>query len=78
MDELVNQVAQRAGISQTQAQQAVQAVVDFLKQRVPGPVAAQLDNFVSGQGGGMNMGNIGGQAQQGLNDLGGMTGGNRP
>jgi len=92
MDELISQVTQRTGISENQAQQAVQVVVNFLKGRLPGPLASQLDNFVGGQSGGANLGNIGGQGganlgnlgnlggqgQQAVDDLGGMLGGSRP
>ncbi len=65
MNELINQITQRTGISQNQAQQTVQIVVEFLKPRLPGPAASQLDNFVRGQGAqsGQGMGNIMGQAQ---------------
>jgi hypothetical protein len=66
MNELINQLTQRTGISQQQAQQCVQIVANFLKQRLPGPAATQLDNFISGQGGSM------GQAGQ---NVGGMFGG---
>jgi hypothetical protein len=69
MNELINQITQRTGISQNQAQQTVQVVVDFLKQKLPGPAAAQLENFVSSQGKGGAMG------QQ---SLGGMFGGDQP
>jgi uncharacterized protein (DUF2267 family) len=69
MDELINQITQRTGISQNQAQQVVQVTVNFLKQRLPAPMASQLDNLISGQGG------TRGQAQQ---SLGGMFGGNQP
>lgn len=74
MNELINQITQRTGISENQAQQAVQIVTNFLKQRLPGPAAAQLDNFVSGQGsqGGKGMGGAMGQAGQ---NIGGMFGG---
>ncbi len=50
MDELVKLVSQKAGISQDQARMAVQTVVDFLKQRLPAPVAAQVDGVLSGKG----------------------------
>jgi uncharacterized protein (DUF2267 family) len=69
MNELINQITQRTGISESQAQQAVQIVTNFLKQRLPGPAASQLDNFIS-QGGQSGKGM--GQAGQGL---GGMFGG---
>jgi uncharacterized protein (DUF2267 family) len=69
MDELVNQVCQKTGISQDQAQQAVQTVIGFLKDKLPAPIASQLDSVLSGQGG---AGGIAGQAGQAL---GGMFGG---
>lgn len=61
--QLVNQIAQRAGISPDQATQAAQAVVEYLKGRLPGPIGSQLDNALGGQAGaagGMgNLGNLG-------------------
>ncbi len=51
MDELIKQVAQRTGISEEQARTAVQTVIGFLKERLPAPIAGQLDNAVSGAGG---------------------------
>jgi len=50
MDELVKLVAQKAGISEDQAKKAVATVLDFLKQKLPAPVAAQIDSAVSGSG----------------------------
>ena len=73
MDELVNQVCQQTGISQDQAQQAVQTVMGFLKDRLPAPIASQLDNVLGGQGG---AGGIAGQAGQALGGMFG--GGNNP
>lgn len=72
MDELVNQVVQKTGISQDQANQAVQTVIGFLKDRLPGPIGSQLDGVLSGQGG---AGGIAGQAGQALGGLGNMVGG---
>lgn len=55
MDELVNIVTQRTGLSQDDAQKAVQVIVDTLKSRLPAPVAAELDTFLtSGMSGGVN------------------------
>ncbi len=75
MNELIQQITQRTGISESQAQQAVQIVGNFLKQRLPGPAAQQVDNFISGQGG---QGGIGGTMGQAGQTLGGMFGGNQP
>lgn len=48
MDELVKIVAQKANISPDQAKVAVTAVVDFLKTKLPAPIAAQLDAVLKG------------------------------
>ncbi|MCC7355559.1 MAG: hypothetical protein IT330_17610 [Anaerolineae bacterium] len=51
MDELVKLVVQKTGISQDQAKMAVETVVGFLKQKLPAPVAAQIDGLLGGAGG---------------------------
>jgi hypothetical protein len=48
MDELINLVVQKTGITQEQAQKAVQVVVDVLKSKLPGPIAEHVDSFMSG------------------------------
>ena len=50
MEELINRVAEKAGISQEQARSAVQTVADFLKEKVPAPYSSYIDNFMSGGG----------------------------
>jgi hypothetical protein len=67
MDQLVNQISQQTGIPQDRARQAVQMTVDFLKGKLPAPVAQQLDSAMGGQGMG---GGMFGQTQQpgGLGD----------
>ena len=70
MDELVNQVVSRTGISQDQAREAVQMAVDFLKSKLPAPIAAQIDAVLSGN----TLGDAAQQAQQALGGLGGMFG----
>jgi hypothetical protein len=50
MDELVKLVVVKTGISPDQARQAITMVVDFLKQRLPAPIAAQLDGILKGGG----------------------------
>jgi uncharacterized protein (DUF2267 family) len=63
MDELVNLVAQKTGISHDQAQAAVKTVLDFLKDKLPAPLAGQIDGILSG-----------GQANDLLKGLGGLFG----
>ena len=48
MDELVNLVVQKTGISQEDARKAVEVIVNALKSRLPGPVASHLDSFLAG------------------------------
>ncbi len=60
MDELVNLVSQKTGISQDQARTAVTTVLNFLKERLPAPIAAQIDNVISGKGAGDVLGGLGG------------------
>ena len=50
MDELIRLVAQKTGIAEEQARTAVLTVLGFLKDRLPGPLAGQLDG-VLGAGG---------------------------
>jgi hypothetical protein len=49
MQQLIQQVTQRTGIPEDKARAAVDTVVGYLKERLPGPMASQLDNAVSGQ-----------------------------
>ncbi len=50
MDELIQQVAQRAGISPEQAQKAVDAILEQLKERLPEPIASQIQGLLEGNG----------------------------
>jgi hypothetical protein len=67
MEELVKMVAQKTGIPAAQAKQAVDTVLGFLKERLPAPIASQLDSAISGGGG------VSGLAK----GLGGMMGGSK-
>lgn len=63
MDELVKMVQDRAGIGdEGKARTAVETVVGFLKDRLPDPVAGQIDGVISGggQSGGSPMDKVGG------------------
>ena len=50
MNELIEQLKSRVGLDDDKAHSAVQTVLEFLKQRLPGPVSNQLDSVVSGGG----------------------------
>jgi uncharacterized protein (DUF2267 family) len=61
MDQLVDVVVQRTGLPRDQAEHAVQAVIEVLKDRLPGPIASQVDSALSG---GATGGGVTDQAQQ--------------
>ncbi len=50
MNELVNLVTTKTGISEDKARQAIEVVVNYMKGKLPAPVASQLDQF-TGAGG---------------------------
>jgi uncharacterized protein (DUF2267 family) len=62
MDELIQLVAKKTGISEAQAKQAVETVLGFLKDKLPAPVAGQIEAALKGD-------------MSGLGDLAGSLGG---
>lgn len=48
MEELIKQVTAKTGISEEQARSAVSTVLDFVKDRLPAPIAGQIDNVIGG------------------------------
>ena len=75
MDELINLVVQKTGISQDDARKAVEVIVSALKSKLPAPVASHLDSFLSGgMSGGLSvLENEAGEMLKGK--LGGLFGG---
>ena len=49
MKELINVIVQKTGISEENAQKSVQVMLGFLKTKLPAPLVAQLDSFLSAQ-----------------------------
>ncbi len=56
MDELIKKVSEKTGLSADQAKLAVEAVVNYLKTKLPAPLAGELDQLLAGGGG--QLGNI--------------------
>ena len=50
MEELVKLVVEKTGISEEQARGAITTVVNFLKEKLPAPIAGQIDGLLSGSG----------------------------
>ena len=51
MDELIKRITEKTGISEDQARSAVNTVSGFLKEKLPAPLAGQVDNILGGAGG---------------------------
>jgi hypothetical protein len=48
MDELLNRVTEKTGLSPDQAKAAVESVIGFLKEKLPAPLAGELESLVGG------------------------------
>ena len=71
MDQLVKLVQERVGLSEAQARQAAETVVGFLKQKLPAPIAGQIDAVLGNEGA---MGGAADALKQGQERLGGILG----
>ena len=60
MDELVDLVVKKTGISEEMARKAVETVLDFLKDKLPGPIAERLDDVLEGGSTGDLLSGLGG------------------
>ena len=49
MDELVQEVSRKTGLSQDQSRAAVEAVLGVLKERLPEPARSMVDQYAGGQ-----------------------------
>lgn len=68
MNEIIQRLIEKTGLPEDKASAAVDTVVDFLKEKLPAPIASQIDNVLAG-GAGMSD-KLGGMAK----GLGGMFG----
>ena len=50
MDELIKVVSEKTGLPEAQAKQAAEAVLEFLKEKLPAPLSSQLDNLLENPG----------------------------
>ncbi len=60
MDELVKMVSKKAGIPEASAKTAIETVVGFLKEKLPAPIAGQIDAAISNPGAADMLGNVAG------------------
>lgn len=68
MDELVKLLEQKFGLKEDTAKQVVTTVADFLKTKLPAPLAGQIDGLLAG--GKANLGDL-------AKGLGGLLGGKK-
>ena len=83
LDDLVKRISEKTGLPEAQAQSAAEAAIGFVKEKLPAPIAGQVDSYLgvgtsSGDGGTESGGgDLMGQAQNALGNLGGIFGGNK-
>jgi hypothetical protein len=51
MNEIIQRLTEKTGLSEENANAAVSTVVGFLKEKLPSPVASQIDNLLAGGAG---------------------------
>jgi hypothetical protein len=51
MDELVKMISQKTGIAEDKARLAAETAIKFLKDKLPAPIAGQIDAVLGGSGG---------------------------
>lgn len=49
MEELVKMISEKTGLSPEMSMQAVKMVLDFLKKKLPAPIASQINGVLSGE-----------------------------
>ena len=58
MDELIKLVSEKTGLSAEMAKTAVETVVGYLKDKLPAPIAGQIDSLLGGAGQKEGMGGL--------------------
>ncbi len=49
MDQLINLVSEKTGLSEDMAKSAVDVVLGYLKDKLPAPIASQIDTVLAGE-----------------------------
>ena len=70
MEQLIQTISEKAGISAEQAKTAVTGVIDFISDKLPEPIANQVKGLVEGGGAA-----AGGMMDKVTGGLGGLLGG---
>ncbi|MEM9481025.1 MAG: DUF2267 domain-containing protein [Verrucomicrobiota bacterium] len=76
MQDLIQNLVSKVGVSEDQAQGAVEQVIAFLKDKLPDQFSGVIDSALSGEGT-PDLGDLGGLADQAKDMLGGLMGGDK-
>lgn len=49
MEELIQAIAEKTGLPADKAAGAAEAALEFIKEKLPDPIASQVDGFLSGK-----------------------------
>ena len=60
MEELVNLIVEKTGIPEATARQVVDVVIEFLKEKLPDPIADSLEDMLEGKGAANLLGGLSG------------------
>jgi hypothetical protein len=78
VDDLIKQLQEKTGLGIDQIKSVLEGVKDFLGDKLPGPIAAQVNKFLGEGGGEAGGGDEGGDLMDKAKDmLGGFMGGNK-
>ena len=80
MDDLIKQIQEKTGLPVDQAKDVIETVVNFIADKLPGPIGDQVQGFLEGggeTGGGDTGGDLMDQAKDALGGLGGLLGGDK-
>jgi hypothetical protein len=67
MESIIKMITEKAGISESQAKSAIDTVVGFLKDKMPGGIGAQVESFLKGGTG--SLGDVAGGLKDKLGDM---------
>jgi uncharacterized protein (DUF2267 family) len=76
MDELIKKLVDQVGLDPEKAEESIEAVLAFLKDKLPGPLGDQLKDIVNGKDASGILNQLGGSGSQGgiMGMLGGLFG----
>ena len=75
MDQLLSMITEKTGLPADKAQEVVGVVLGFVKDKLPAPIASQIEGLLGGDGDGADDSEGGGMMDSVKKGLGGLLGG---